>query len=634
MNFDVRPGDRLGLVGPNGAGKTSLLRILAGDDTPDDGEIIAPKHVRIGMLRQEIDPTQNHSVREEASKALAHLSALETELRELEQEMARLGESNQDIPESIADHYHALTTRFEHAGGFEREARIDRVLAGLGFSEEERHEPLSSFSGGWLMRVELAKLLLSNPDVLLLDEPTNHLDLPSIEWLESLLADFRGAIVLISHDRTFLSKHVERVIELQFGELTLYEANFTRYLQQREERHQQRVAAKANQDKKIAEQEAFITRFRAKATKAKQVQSRIKALAKIERIEVNEPPSRALRLTLPEPTRCGDVPLDLTDIHKSYGDLQVYRGASLSIARGDRVALVGPNGAGKSTLLKIAAGILQPDQGECHLGHKVKIGHFAQHQLECLSEGNTVLEEIAEGAKLEDMSRLRGQLGAFLFSGDEVKKKVSVLSGGEKARLALAKMLLRPPNVLVLDEPTNHLDISACEVLEQALSQFKGTVLFISHDRAFINAVATRVVEIVRGELFEFPGNYDAYLAQLKKRDSANSNRPGKSRLAPSEAGETKDPAAGKAERMAARKADREEKKRREKAKRELGKLEGKVATLEEELEALGAQLADPAIWNDPEQARPIEAERSNKQESLDELYDQWEELSALCEDS
>jgi ATP-binding cassette subfamily F protein 3 len=292
------------------------------------------------------------------------------------------------------------------------------------------------------------------------------------------------------------------------------------------------------------------------------------------------------------------------------------------------VALVGPNGAGKSTLLKIAAGILQPDQGECHLGHKVKIGHFAQHQLESLSPGNTVLEEIAVGAKIEDMSRLRGQLGAFLFSGDDVKKKVSILSGGEKSRLALAKMLLRPPNVLILDEPTNHLDIAACEVLEQALSNFKGTVLFISHDRAFINAVATRVVEIIRGELFEFPGNYNAYLTKLKERDPSSP-----SRLAPSQAGETHKSTAGKTERMAARKADREEKKRREKAMRELGKLEVCIAKLEEELEALGLQLADPGIWNDPEQARPIETERADKQESLDGLYDQWEELSALCED-
>jgi len=629
VSFDVRPGDRIGLVGPNGAGKTTLMRILSGDDPPDEGSVIRPKHVRVGMLRQEIDPTQTHSVKEEASTALAHLTAIESELRELEAEMTRLGEAGQELPESLGDHYHALTTRFEHGGGFDREARIDRVLAGLGFTEEETNSPLSEFSGGWLMRVELAKLLLSSPDVLLLDEPTNHLDLPSIEWLENLLEEFRGAIVLISHDRVFLRKHVKRVVELDWGRVTVYEADFGRYLTQREERREQLLASKANQDKKIAEQQAFIDRFRAKATKAKQVQSRVKALARMERVVVPDEVKRAMRLKLPEPARCGDVPLQLSDIHKSYGDLEVYRGAHLTIQRGDRVALVGPNGAGKSTLLKIAAGILASDSGERVLGHKVRIGHFAQHQLEALSPNRNVLEEMENGAKLEDIPRLRGQLGAFLFSGDEVEKKVSVLSGGEKARLALAKMLLRPQNFLILDEPTNHLDITACEILEEALVGFKGTLLFISHDRAFINRVATRVVEIKKGELLEFPGNYNAYLAKAKAKESGDESKNLAS--SPRESGRAKPP--DKAARMAAREADRETKRRREKAKRDLGKLETRISGLEEKLEDLNAQLADPALYSDPGKACVVEDERAQRQAQLDGLFDQWEELSALAED-
>jgi len=635
VGLSVRTGDRVGLIGPNGAGKTTLMRILAGDEPPDDGRVQTPRHTRVGMLRQEIDPMKGHSVREEAHTALAGLDELEKELREIEQEMASLGRNGDEVPEDLAEDYHRASLLFEHGGGFDREARVERVLAGLGFSEAQRAAPLRSFSGGWLMRVELAKLLLSEPDVLLLDEPTNHLDLPSIEWLEQLLESFPGAIVLISHDRTFLRKHVRRVAELEAGRFTLYEAGYDRYLEMRAERRAQLLAAKENQDKKIAAQQAFVDRFRAKATKAKQAQSRLKALERMERIEIPIETTRKLRLRLPEPARCGDIALRLTGIHKCYGDNQVYAGAKLVIARGDHVALVGPNGAGKSTLLKIAAGILDFDAGERQLGHNVTIGHFAQHQLESLHPAYDLVEELSEGARTDDLPRIRGQLGAFLFSGDDFKKKVSVLSGGEKARLALAKMLLRPPNFLILDEPTNHLDIAACEVLEEALAGYAGTILLISHDRSFLNRVTTRVIEIEAGQLFEFPGNYDAYLERITQRDQAEpGHKPELSALRQTAPISSPSEPPGSNSSRNEHIAKKAEKRKREKAARDLAKLEAEIAQVEASIQAIEAQLADPEVYRDVPRFRRLEREHTEKASALDRLLHAWEEVCVLAETS
>ena len=370
LNLTVNAGDRVGIVGPNGAGKTSLLRIAAGLDAPDAGHVATPKLMRRGFLQQEIDPRREHSVRDEASSALAHLDVLEAEIDALQREMESVGRDGRDVPADLAERWDRAHAAFAFADGFEREARVDRVLAGLGIDAEAAGRSLSAFSGGWLMRVELAKLLLSAPDVLLLDEPTNHLDLPSIEWFEETLAGFRGAVLLVSHDRAFLRRHVNRVVELEGGRFCVYAGGWDRYLEQRALRREQLEAAKRQQDRAIAETERFIERFRYKASKAKQVQSRVKALGKLDRVELPEESRARMRLRLPEPVRAGEVVLRLEDVHKRYGDTHVYEGVTIQVRRGERVALVGPNGAGKSTLLRLAAGTLEPAAGARARGHR------------------------------------------------------------------------------------------------------------------------------------------------------------------------------------------------------------------------------------------------------------------------
>ena len=634
VDLTVNVGDRIGLVGPNGAGKTTLLGVAAGDESQDGGRRSLARGVRVGVLRQEIDPAQRHSVREEAASALHHLDDLERELRELEERMASLGPEGNEIPPALAERYDRVHGSFSSAGGFERESRVERVLAGLGFDPDDRERALCTFSGGWLMRVELAKLLLSEPDVLLLDEPTNHLDLPSIQWFEETLAEFKGGAIVISHDRTFLRRHVQRVAELEAGRFQVYQGGYDRYLVEREARREELLARKRTQDQKIAAAERFIERFRAKATKASQVQSRVKALEKLQRVEIPPVSRRRMRLRIPAPERAGAIVMELEGVSKSYGEIRVYEGIDLRIGRGDRVALVGPNGAGKSTLLRILAGVLPIDAGRRTPGHRVEVAFYAQHQIEALTESRTVLEELESVATMDDHPRLRGHLGAFLFSGDDVEKKVSVLSGGEKARLALAKMLLRPASLLVLDEPTNHLDLEACEVLEEALQQYRGTLVLITHDRSFINALATRVIEVRAGRLREFIGNYDDYLRKAeaseqtpaKRGTLAGHGRPG-AEPAPRPEAEP-----GTLSHKEMRLLERERRKAREKAERRVQALEAAILDKESALEALGWKLGDPEIHRDGERVRELEGERAALRQGIEELYREWERLAAEIE--
>jgi len=644
VDLDVRPGDRIALVGPNGAGKTTLLRIAAGLEASDEGRVQSARGARVGLLRQEIDPGTPRSVREEARTALARLDALEAEMRRLEAEMARRGAEGHSVSAELAHRYDRARANFELGGGFEREARIDRVLAGLGFDEPDRERPLGSFSGGWLMRVELAKLLLAEPDVLLLDEPTNHLDLPSIQWFEGFLEGFRGAVLAISHDRAFLGRFAGRVAELTGGRFAVYEGGWDHFLRERAARREQLQAAARNQERREAETRRFIERFRAKATKARQVQSRIKALGKMERVEIEPEARRSMRLRIPEPPRAGDPVLTLDGVHKRYGETVVYRGVDLVLRRGERVALVGPNGAGKSTLLRIAAGILPFDAGQRRTGHDVRVGFYAQHQLEVLDPGRSVLQELEAVARTEDVPRLRGHLGAFLFSGDDVDKKVGVLSGGEKARLALARMLLRPTNFLVLDEPTNHLDLEACDVLEQALRQYAGTLLFISHDRVFIDALATRVLEVRAGTLTDTPATRGTFLKTGREDHSSPGAVPGHGRrepepaaaatpAAPTPAADGSAPSeAAKADRRDARRRDRERQKARTRAARRLEALEAEILERETAVEALGWKLGDPELHRDPARIRELTAEREAAQTQVDALYRDWERLAAELE--
>ncbi len=627
--LEVRAGDRIGLIGPNGAGKTTLLRIAAGVEPADAGSVQVSRGVRVARLRQEMDPRRNATLRSEVASALSHLDALEHELRELEAQMSAAGRRGEEVPAALALRYDRCHGAFESGGGFEREARVMRVLTGIGFAPEAVDRPLSSFSGGWLVRAELAKLLLSAPDVLLLDEPTNHLDLPSIAWFEETLAAQRGGVVVISHDRTFLRRHATRVAELAQARCRVFDVGYDAYLAGEAQRREQLEAQRRVREREDAQTRRFIERFRYKASKARQVQSRIRALAKAAPVEAQPRAPHSMRLRIPEPLRAGEQVLRLEGIQKRYGERTVYAGVDFELKRGERVALVGPNGAGKSTLLRIAAGVLAPDAGERTPGHNVTVAFYAQHQLEGLDPGRRVLEELEQVATQGDVPRLRGHLGAFLFSGDDVLKRVAVLSGGEKARLALARLLLRPANFLVLDEPTNHLDLAAVEVLEEALRGYTGTLLLISHDRAFLDAIATRIVEIEPGGVLRsFLGSYSDYERRQRGEAPVAAGVAYPVAVASPAAPEPE----GKSARIASRERQKQRLRQRERAARRAAALEREIAALEERLELLTAQLAEPSVYRDGELVRAIEADRSELAGELELLYPEWERASSEAE--
>jgi len=604
----------VGLVGPNGAGKTTLLKILAGQDEPDGGQVIRPKDVVVGFLPQEIALT------ERSGTLLDTILKGRQDLIDLEEKMMSL-ESRLIADQSISAEYANIQEEFRSKGGWEFRSRAREIAVGMGFKSDQFDNPITSFSGGWQMRALLARLLFRHPDVLLLDEPTNHLDLQCVEWLERFLGRYEGTVIIVSHDRFFLNKMVNVVVELDGGGLTVYHGNYDTYEVRREENLERLRNEAVRQGKEIARVESFIDRFRYKASKAAQVQSRVKALEKVERVVVPGESAPNVAFRFPQPPRLGKIVLDIRGVSKTFGSNCVYENLNLEFLRGERVALVGPNGAGKTTLLKIIAGVLKPDAGEVILGSNVTVNYFAQHALESLNPANTILEEGNAAATPETAGMVRDMLGAFGFSGNEVTKKISVLSGGEKSRVAMARLLLNPAGVLLLDEPTNHLDMRTRETLEFALNQFEGVVVMVSHDRHFINEVATRTVHLEDSKATSYPGNYDYY---RWKRDEE---------LEPS-SGEVEASTSNKKDikRLAAELRQRKSDELRH-LKPRLQQLEEGVMRLEEALGKLRELMSDPELYQDSDRAQRVAADFRTTEAELEMAMEEWGEVGAKVDE-
>lgn len=629
ISWHLRKGERVALIGENGAGKSTLMKIVAGLDEPSYGDIQLAKGARAAYLPQDGIVTSGRKLFHEVRSALA-------DLLEMEQELHRLGQQLEQAPCDGAEHdgllhrYGELQEQFRHRGGYSMEAEIGSVLRGLGFSQEDWHKDCGQFSGGWQMRIALARLLLQQPDLLLLDEPTNHLDIEARNWLEQYLCSYPGSVILVSHDRFFMDQVCSRIAEVWNHTITDYHCSYSNYLVQREERVAALREAKRLQDEEVQKTGDFIKRFRYQANKASLVQSRIKQLEKIERIQL--PPERKkIRFQFPQAPKSGRIVLELRQLTRAYGPKVVLDQVNLIVEKGERVALVGHNGAGKSTLMAVLAGGAYQG-GQLVVGHNVVADYFAQDQANVLDVEKTVYDELYHDCPYDMVPKLRDILGAFLFSGDDINKKVGVLSGGERNRLALAKMLLRPSNLLLMDEPTNHLDLFSKEVLLDALKDFDGTVVFVSHDRYFVNGLATRVVEVGDGRLADYYGDYEYYLA---KKEAASGSaavvpcRPGRSTAEPvaAAAGESA-PLQQKEERL----KDREEQKRRKKEEQAREKqqqaIEREIAAVERQISQLEEEMNSPGFFDDPERGLVAGEQHTVLNGQLEELYGRWEQLS------
>ncbi len=597
INYVINPRDRIALVGKNGAGKSTMLKIIAGLQQPTAGTVSVPADVTIGYLPQQMKLQDSVTLSEEVRKAFSHIQQLHDRLDHLNAELAMRTDYESDEYHKLIEQITDLTEHIAIVGSDNCEAEMEKTLLGLGFVRSDFNRPTSEFSGGWRMRVELAKLLLTRPDVLLLDEPTNHLDIESIQWLEQFLGTKAKAVVLVSHDRAFIDNVTNRTIEISLGKIYDYSVNYSKFVQLRKERIEQQMRAYQNQQKQIADTEEFIERFRYKATKAVQVQSRMKQLAKIERIEVDEVDTARLNLRFPPAPRSGDYPVIADNVGKAYGDHQVFDHATFSIKRGEKVAFVGKNGEGKSTLVKCIMGEI-PYSGMLKIGHNVKIGYFAQNQAQLLDESLTVFDTIDRVAVGDIRTKIRDILGAFMFGGEASDKKVKVLSGGEKTRLAMIRLLLEPVNLLILDEPTNHLDMATKDILKQAIKDFDGTVIVVSHDREFLDGLVEKVYEFGGGLVRECLGGIYEFLE--KKRISSLhelelSKSTGKSEapktVKTEQAKSDSEPTAAKPRLSYAEQREREKTLRRlqkkvQEAEAEISRLEAEIAAIEAELAA------------------------------------------------
>jgi len=629
--------DRLGLIGPNGSGKTTLFRMILGEEPIDEGEILIAKGVKIGYLPQEVISFKGNKVLDEVLKSAVGITSLQDKMKILEEELLSLEDPKEQ--ERLAKEYGKLQERYTALGGYGLEAEAKRILQGLGFKERDFERDTDELSGGWLMRIALARILLQSPDLLLLDEPTNHLDLASLIWLEEFLFNYPGAMVIVSHDRVFLNHLIDRIAEIEAQKIDLYYGDYDHYLNEKEARRQIIEATYKTQQKKIEQTERFIERFRAKNTKSSQVQSRIKMLEKLERIELPKE-KKEIRFRFPIPTRSGHKVVEVKNLRKSYGDIRVYQGIDLILYRGDKVAFVGPNGAGKSTLLKILAGVLDFEEGEVELGKNVTRAYFAQHQFNLLHPGNTLFEELLSIATDETQTELRTLLGTFLFTGDEVEKKVSVLSGGEKSRLILAKMLLKPANFLLLDEPTSHLDIPSRNVLEMALKQFQGMVCLITHDRHLINQISNKVIEIDHGVPHLFLGNYDDYLYKKQKIQLEEAKKEEEKEDKDKVEVKEKVKTSKKTSKYVAKEERRARAQQMDQYRRQISSLEKRFQEAEKSLneatqtlDHLNQRLSDPSLYlNQKETYETIQTHHRVK-EQVNELTQLWESLALELEE-
>ena len=645
--LQLNAGERWALVGPNGAGKTTLLKIIMGLESADEGTVTFAKDATLGYLEQETELMGDRTALNEVIESAHEIKQWERKVNDLSLKIAETPEGA-TLNKYLEDYAHAME-RFERLGGYELESRARQILAGLGFPVEDFDKPAKEFSGGWQMRISLSKLLLRRPDVLLLDEPTNHLDLESVQWLERFLSSYDGTVLLVSHDRSFMDACVTHVAALENRMLVTYTGNYSGYLHQREENLEQLRAKRAAQERDIAHMETFIERFRYKPTKAKQVQERVAKVEKIrEELVVLPEQSHHMHFRFPEPPRTGDTVISLEGVAKSYEDNFVYDNVDLKLYRGDHVALVGPNGAGKSTLMKLIAGKLKPDSGQISLGQNVTEAYYAQHQLEELNPANTVLAELDIVAAGWTTSEERRLLGAFLFHGDDVEKRVNVLSGGERARLALAKMLVSPDPLLLLDEPTNHLDIDSVDVLEKALVDFPGTIILISHDEHLVRAVANKVVDVRNHRATVYDGDYDYFLFKLAELQAAAQGETSSKTVssygtsgarAVTSSGPEAGQAAGSSRNVKTkeqRRAEAEERNRRSRALREtkkrLDEVEAALTPAHKRYDELMTLMADEALYNDPQKFDECMAEYQALSKKIPALEAEWLELSEKME--
>lgn len=619
ISFIINKSDRIGLVGKNGAGKSSLLKIIAGESESDGGNISMPSGFRVGYLPQDMDFACGKTVMEEAKSVFKEVNEVNEKIDQINEQLAVRTDYESDSYSEMLNELSDLNERVGLLGGFNIDSDCETILKGLGFSPEDFTRLTDDFSGGWRMRIELAKILLSNADVLLLDEPTNHLDIESIQWLEDFLKVYHGGVVLVSHDKAFLDGVTNRTIEISLGKIFDYKTYYTKYLSQRQERRDQQMAAYTNQQKQIQDTEKFIERFRSKASKAVQVQSRIKQLDRLDRIEIEEEDNASMQFSFPPAPRSGKVTVEANEVGKAFGDNQVFSGVNYFIERGKKVAFVGKNGEGKTTMIRALVGELE-HEGELKIGHNVEMAYFAQNQAEELDKEKTIFETIDEAAHGEIRKRVRALLGSFMFGEEEVSKKIKVLSGGERARVALCKLLLEPINLLVLDEPTNHLDIRSKDVLKQALKNYDGTLIVISHDRDFLDGLTEEMYEFSDGNVKQFLGGVYEFLESKKAKTIREFEH--KEKVV-----EKKD------KKNSDNKLSYEERKQKDKDIRKtqnrVNKLEKLIADLETKVEEMNQTLLDPAAYSDD-----LMDSYNGVKKDLDQAMKDWEdseqELEAL----